>query len=100
MALRNLIDGAFRVSEDGSPIVVRLVRQGRDAEIGVCYRIRPEEEEASDAYREHDDMGVSGYVTSAVVEAHGGALREETIGPETTAWIRLPAVEEQRHGLA
>lgn len=98
MALRNLIDGACRLSEAGTPIVVRLAQQGRDADIGVRYQ-RHLEEEASDAYREYDDMGVSGYVTSAVVEAHGGALREETVGPETTAWIRLPAIEE-RHALA
>ena len=87
MVLRNTIDGACRLSEVGTPITVRLARHGRDAEIGVRYQPRPEEE-ASDAYREYDDMGVSTYVTSAVVEAHGGVLREETVGGETTSWIR------------
>lgn len=98
MALRNLIDEAVRKSKAGTPIVVRLAQQERDAEIGVRCQLHPEVE-VSDSYREYDDLGVSGYVTSAVVEAHGGALREETIGPEATAWIRLPAIEE-RHGLA
>ena len=101
MALRNLIDGACRRSEAGTPIVVRLAQHGRDAEIGVRYRAhrRRRGGKASDAYREYDDMGVSGYVTSAVVEAHGGALREETVGCEKTAWVRLPAIEG-RHGPA
>jgi signal transduction histidine kinase len=98
MVLRNMIDGACRSSAAGTPIVVRLAQHGRDAEIGVRYELHPEEE-ASDAYREYDDMGVSRYVTSAVVKAHGGALREETVGREKTAWVRLPAIEG-RHGPA
>jgi hypothetical protein len=40
---------------------------------------------------EYDDLGIGRSVTKMIVEAYGGALREEPAGPETTKWIRLPA---------
>jgi len=93
IVLRNLIDGACRRSDGGTPITVRLSRCGRDAEIGVRYQPRPEWE-ASDAYLEYDDMGVNRHVNATVVKAHGGASGEEEAGPERTDWVRLPAIEE------
>jgi signal transduction histidine kinase len=99
VALRNLIDGALRASEAGSPVIVRLTEHGKDAEIGVRYLARREEEEdASSAFVEHDDLGISRHVTLAVVRALGGDLREEKSGTETTAWLRLPVIEV-RHAL-
>lgn len=93
MVLRNLIDEAFRMSVSGSPVSVLLRRNGADAEIGVRYQPLPPEERTCEAYGEYDDLGIGRCVATTIVEAHGGALREEPAGPETTAWIRLPAVE-------
>ncbi len=93
MVLRNVIDEAFRSSRSGSPVTVVLRRQGADAEIGVRRQPLPPEEWTFEAHGEFDDLGVSRCVTKMIVEAHGGALRDEPAGPETTAWIRLPAAE-------
>jgi signal transduction histidine kinase len=92
MAFRNLIDEALRTSIAGAPVTV-LVRSGgaADAEIGVRYRPLPPEERTVQEYGESDDLGVSRCVSQMIVQAHGGALREEPAGPETTAWVRLPA---------
>lgn len=91
IVLRNVIEGACRRAEPGTPIVVRLGRPGRDAEVAVRWLLRSD---ADGPDREQEDMGVAGYVTSTVVQAHRGALREETAGPETTTSIRLPAIED------
>lgn len=92
MVLRNLIDVAQRSSAMDAPVVVRLRQRDGDAEIAVRHQVGTEAA-ASAAYLEYDDMGVSRFVTSAIVEAHGGALREETGYGEATAWLRLPATE-------
>ncbi len=93
MVLRNVIDEAFRSSRSGSPVTVLLRRQGADAEIGVRREPLPPEEWTFEAHGELDDLEVSRCVTKMIVQAHGGALREEPAGPETTAWIRLPTAE-------
>lgn len=94
VALRNVIDGGLRTSEAGSPVVVRLTERDGDAEISVRYQVSLEGG-PSDAFREYDDLDVSRHVTVAVVEAHGGVLREEKVGCDTTAWIRLPAIDDR-----
>jgi len=93
MVLRNLINEAFRSSSPGSPVTVLLRGHGADAEIGVRYQPLPPEERTSGGCGEYDDLALSRCVATMIVEAHGGALREEPAGPETTAWIRLPAAE-------
>jgi NtrC-family two-component system sensor histidine kinase KinB len=100
MVLRNMIDVADRSSEDGTPIVVRLTQDGHDAAVGVCYQVQHPEEGSSDVGNEYDDLGISRYVTATIVEAHGGALRDERVGSEVTSWFRLPALGEDRHGPA
>lgn len=97
-ALRNLVEAALRSSQRGSIVLVQLAEQGDDAEIGVRYLARPAEE-VSDFWREVDDVGVERHVTLWVVQAHGGRLVEENVGPETTTSIRLPAVRT-RHAEA
>jgi signal transduction histidine kinase len=95
LVLRNQIDVACRSSTASSPVTVRVTRDGPDAEVGVRYRALPPEDRTVEALGEYDDLGVSRCVTKLIVEAHGGALREETAGAETTAWLRLPAVEDR-----
>jgi signal transduction histidine kinase len=93
MVFRNLIDEACRSSTSGSPVTVQLRRDGAFAQIGVRYEPLPPEERTYEAYGEYDDLGIGRCVARTIVEAHGGALREEPAGAETTAWIRLPAAE-------
>jgi signal transduction histidine kinase len=91
MAFRNVIDEALRTSTSGSGVTVLLRSDGADAEVGVRYRPLPPEERTIEAYGEFDDLAIGRSVAKTIVAAHGGALREEPAGPETTAWIRLPA---------
>jgi signal transduction histidine kinase len=90
-ALRNLIDEALRTSPSGSPVTVTLRSDASDAEVGVRHRLLPPEERIPEANPEYDELGVSRCVLQMIVQAHGGALREEPDGSETTAWVRLPA---------
>jgi signal transduction histidine kinase len=103
MAVRNLIEDAFRLSLPGTPVTVLLEERGRDVEIGLRYHPLPaaDGEEAAELRREYDDLGVRHHVTESIVAGHGGVLREEADGPETTVWMCLPAVEpaiEASHG--
>jgi hypothetical protein len=93
LALRNLIGEALGSSRPGALVTVLLRREGADADIGVRYEARPCEELASEPGADNGDLRVGHLVLTTIVEAHGGALREETVAPETTAWIRLPAIE-------
>lgn len=96
MALRNLIDEALRTSTSGSAVTVLLRSDAADAEVGVRYRPLPPEERTIQGYGEYgeyDDLGIGRSVVRMIVDAHGGARREEPAGPETTAWIRLPVAE-------
>ncbi len=93
MVLRNLIDEALRSSTSGSPVTVLLRGDLADAEIGVRYQPLPPDEGTREEYGEYDDLGIGRSVARMIVDAHGGALREERAGSETTAWIRLPAAE-------
>jgi signal transduction histidine kinase len=94
MVLRNLIDEAARSSRAGAPVTVLLARRGPDAEIGVRYRALPPEELTGEPYGEYDELGIGRCATETIVEAHGGARRDETEGLDAITWIRLPAIEE------
>ena len=97
MVIRNTIYGAARSSRAGGPVTVRLDRSGDDAEIGVSYHPYLSSDENGDAREpltDFDDIGVSRYVTTQIVEAHGGTLIEQTDGDGTTVRIRLPVLLE------
>ena len=98
MVIRNTIHGATRASMPGGPVTVRLDRSGDDAEIGVSYHpyhSNADEGDARMAATEFDDIGVGRYVTTQVVEAHGGTFTEHTDGERTTVRIRLPMFLEK-----
>jgi signal transduction histidine kinase len=95
MALRNVVDEAVRTSTSGSPLTLMVRRQDADAEIGVRYRASRVEQRSCEGYDEYDELGISRCVATTIVEAHGGTLRDETTGPDTTTWIRLPAGEDR-----
>jgi signal transduction histidine kinase len=90
-ALRNLIDEACRSSTPGSPLTVQLRLRDQDAVISVRYQPLSPEHQVYEV-GEYDDRGISRCVAKIIVEAHGGALGEETVGAEATRWIRLPAI--------
>jgi signal transduction histidine kinase len=98
MALRNVVDEAVRTSPSGSPLTLMLRRQNGDAEIGVRYRGSAVEARSCEGYEEYDELGISRCVATTIVEAHGGTLRDETTGNDTTTWIRLPASEDRPAG--
>jgi signal transduction histidine kinase len=98
LALHNLIAGALEASRDGTQVTVRLVEHGRDAEIGIRYVALGDEESSREVHLA-DDLGVSRYVTQAVVRAHGGALAEEQVGNERATLVRLPALDAREHGV-
>jgi hypothetical protein len=91
-ALRNVVDDLARASP-GSPIELRLRREGGDAEVGVIVRRAAEDEVPTELALEHDDRAVGREVTERVVAAHGGGRRTERTPAEAAVWIRLPAAE-------
>jgi signal transduction histidine kinase len=93
LALRNLIEPACRLSQPGSPVRVLMTLQGKNVEVGVRHTNVPAH--AGDAARQiaADELGVKRLVASTIVECHGGTLRSEDGGAETTAWVRLPVLE-------
>jgi two-component system, OmpR family, phosphate regulon sensor histidine kinase PhoR len=96
LALRNEIHAATRLSRQGSPVTVRLERRGADTEIGLSYSPDPaigSDDDGRGAAIVLDDMGVSRYVTTMIVQAHGGTLIQNVIGGSTTVRIRLPVLE-------
>ena len=96
MVLRNAVHAATRSSRPGGPVIVRLDSSGANAEIGVSYEPPPvpaaEDDEVREGKTEFDDLGVSGYVTSMIVEAHGGTLTEQADGGTATVRIQIPAM--------
>ncbi len=102
MVLRNAIDGATRASRPGGPVTIRLARSGDDAEVAISYQPQLSQPQLSNGEAgdqcphatDFDDMGVSRYVTTVIVEAHGGRLTEQTdddVTTITTIRIRFPA---------
>ncbi len=89
IALRGLIDSAFRSSDDGVPITVTVEDGDGEATIGVHYT-SSDPGHAFDLPFDYDDMGASRHAAEAIVRAHGGELRKETAGAETTDWLILP----------
>jgi signal transduction histidine kinase len=94
MMVANVIDEASRASIPGSPMRVLLTRSGADAEIGIGHYLLPPEERPRETYGEYGDTGIGRCVAAEIAGAHGGKLREDTIGDETIAWIHLPMSEE------
>jgi signal transduction histidine kinase len=90
LVLRNLIEEAQRGSVAGTPVTVRVAQQGPDAEIVVRYQALPDDEGLFAAGGEYDNLAIGRSVAETIVEAHGGALREERSGPAATAYLRLP----------
>ncbi len=91
MVIRNTIHGATRSARPGGPVTVWVDCAGHDAEIGVSYQ--PDLSDG-DPTTEFDDIGVGRFVTTMIVEAHGGTLTEQTGGGDTTVQIRLPVLSE------
>jgi len=95
MALRNVVDEAVRTATSDSPLTLMLRRQNGEAEIGVRYRGSAVPARSCEGYDEYDELGISRCVATTIVEAHGGTVRDETTGADTTTWIRLPAGEDR-----
>lgn len=95
MAVRNLIDEGQRSSSARSVLRVVARVRGDDAEIGLCYQPLPPEQRTCEGYGEYGELSISRSVAQGIVAAHGGSLREETRGEETTLWVRLPAIREE-----
>lgn len=97
MVVRNLVDHAFRLSTSGSPLTLWLRQRADDAEIGVGYQPVPPEERPYEGQggAEYDDLGISRWVDTMIVKAHGGTLWEETAGPQRISWVRLPAITRE-----
>jgi signal transduction histidine kinase len=96
MVLRNVIYAATRASRPDGAVAVRLKRGGNEAEIAVSFQPPPSDEtvDKAPAVTEYDDIGVSRYVTTTIVEAHGGTLTEQAESGVTTIRINLPATRE------
>ncbi|HEY7188891.1 MAG TPA: PAS domain-containing sensor histidine kinase [Vicinamibacterales bacterium] len=95
IVLRNTMNSACRSSRDGSAIVVSLRRvAGDSAEIAISYQARPSHVDEDAEEPNFDDMAVSRYVTGMILQAHLGALAEESAEDATTLRIRLPAIRE------
>ena len=92
LALRNLVDAAYSLSTPDSLIQVLMMQQGSDAEIGVRHTTVPASELHAALVKASDGLGVSRLVATTIIESHGGTLRDEAIGGETTAWVRLPVL--------
>lgn len=104
VVVRQLIENAAKFSPPGSPIGVRLRREGPDALIEVADRgpgIPPEEREAvferfSDrrplGYEDRPGAGLGLFICRAVAREHGGEISVGE-GPEggTMLTVRLPA---------
>jgi signal transduction histidine kinase len=91
-ALRNVVDDLARGSP-GSPITLRLRRDGEDAELGVIVRRPAQEEPPGELALDHDDRALGREVTERIVAAHGGTRRTERTSSEDGVWIRLPVSE-------
>jgi signal transduction histidine kinase len=92
LALRNLVDAAYRLSTPNSPIRVLLMERGHDAQIGVRHTGIPASQLDAAVLKATDGLGVSRLVATTIIESHGGTLRDEAAGAETTAWVRLPVL--------
>jgi signal transduction histidine kinase len=93
LALANLLETAFRQSLPGSPITVLMRRQGSSVEVGVRYATAPASGGEEVRHTAADELRVRRLVASAIIERHGGKLRDEEAGAETTAWMQLPVLE-------
>ena len=65
---------------------------GSDAEIGVRHTSIPASQLDVVRLPATDGLGVSRLVAATIIESHGGTLRDEAAGAETTAWVRLPVL--------
>jgi signal transduction histidine kinase len=96
MVLRNVIYAATRAARPDGGVAIGLKRSGNEAELAVSFQ-PPSSGEAADqapAATEYDDIGVSRYITTTIVEAHGGTLTEQTDAGVTAIRIRIPAAPE------
>ena len=57
-------------------------------------RWEPRERDAEEAallHERYDSLGLRRFVTRSVVEAHGGAVREELSGRLKSTWLVIPS---------
>ncbi len=106
--LTNLLDNAVKYSPEGGPIVVRGGTVDGGVEVTVAdagIGIPPEQidhvferffqADADTRGRRFGGLGLGLYITSAIVEAHGGSIRAEPnaeAASGTTIRVRLPRV--------
>ena len=90
MALRNLVDAAARSSIAGTPLAVAVRHPKGEAEIGFSYQPLPPGRAKHELYGEYDDVGISQWVATMVVEAHGGSLVETTADPRRRSGSACP----------
>jgi K+-sensing histidine kinase KdpD len=93
LALRNLVDAAYRLSPPHSPIQVLMTQQGYDVQVGVRHTSIAAGQLDAALSMAHDGLGVSRLVAKMIIASHGGTLRDEAAGAATTAWVRLPVLE-------
>ena len=94
LVLRNVIEEAQRGSVAGTPVTVRVTQQGETRRSPSVIARCPPMRGRSPPTDEYDNLGIGRSVAETIVEAHGGALREERSGLEATAYIRLPVSME------
>jgi signal transduction histidine kinase len=95
IVLRNTIHSACRSSRADDPITVWLNRTAGDhAEIAISYQPHPSNIDEDAEEPSFDDVAVSRYVTTMIVEAHLGTLTERSEDGDTTLRIRIPAIPE------
>jgi len=104
--LANLLDNAVKYSPDGGPVRVDLERRGADVQLSVTDEGVGIPEEHFDhvferfyqangeiSRRRFGGLGLGLYISSAIVDAHGGEIRAEpnrAAGRGTTFVVRLP----------
>lgn len=93
LMLRNVLDEAVRSSPPERAITVRLAQQGRDAAIRIRHGRNSSDGHAAPAACGYDELGINRLVTSTIIHAHGGDLRQDAAGAETMVRISLPAIE-------
>lgn len=92
LALRNVVDSACRLSKPESPILVLMSQQGHDVQVGVRHTSIAAGQLDAALVAAADGLGASRLVATTIIESHGGTLRDEAAGAETTAWLRLPVL--------
>lgn len=98
LALQNLVQEATRLSVVQSTVTVAASVQDDHGSIVITYTPLPWCKEARELYGEYDDVGLGRSVIMTIIEAHGGALTEESSNTTTQLRVQLPLFSGAQHG--